>query len=193
MTDVRGVLQHVQGARAPWLSGSTHRRRHLAILPAAQRASTARCFMYADYLPVCTRTQYVRLYRPAAVCSTTLLLCYYVLLLFYVLLCFMCGVSQLVPEAPPRLHRASVTPRPWSLGELLVTEARPRLGGASGRGRSSPRRHRASDRKEGSDQGRTEPRGLVVLLAPTLFAQITRYLITAQITACLLPHYLSVI
>ena len=34
MTDVRGVLQHVQGARAPWLSGSTHLRRPLAILPA---------------------------------------------------------------------------------------------------------------------------------------------------------------
>ena len=55
---------------------------------------------------------------------------YLLLLLFYVLLCFMC-VSQLVPEAPPRLHRASVTPRPWSLGELLVTEARPRLGGTA--------------------------------------------------------------
>ena len=149
------------------------------------------CTLITTLSAVCPRTQHVRLYHPAAVCRTTLL-CYYVLLLFYVLLCFMC-VSQLVPEAPPRLHRASVTPRPWSLGELLVTEARPRLGGASGRGRSSPRRHRASDRKEGSDQGRTEPRGLVVLLAPTLFAQITRYLITAQITACLLPRYLSVI
>ena len=76
---------------------------------------------------------------------------------------------------------------------LDLTEAPPRLGRASDRGQSSPRRHRASDRKEGSDQGRTEPRGLVVLLAPTLFAQITRYLITAQITACLLPRYLSVI
>ena len=34
ITDVRGVLQHVQGARAPWLSGSPHLRRHSAILPA---------------------------------------------------------------------------------------------------------------------------------------------------------------
>ena len=59
----------------------------------------------------------------SAVPHYVVLLCYYVLLLFYVLLCFMC-VSQLVPEAPPRLHRASVTPRPWSLGELLVTEPR---------------------------------------------------------------------
>ena len=45
---------------------------------------------------------------------------------------------------------------------LDLTEAPPRLGRASDRGRSSPRRHRASDRKEWSDQGRTEPRGLVV-------------------------------
>ena len=44
----------------------------------------------------------------------------------------------------------------------IATEAPPRLGGASGRGTLSPRRHRASDRRLGSDQGRTEPRGLVV-------------------------------
>ena len=47
---------------------------------------------------------------------------------------------------------------------LDLTEAPPRLGRASDRGRSSPRRHRASDRKEWSDQGRTEPRALVVWL-----------------------------
>ena len=34
ITDVLGVRQRVQGARAPWLSGSTHLRRPLAILPA---------------------------------------------------------------------------------------------------------------------------------------------------------------
>ena len=49
---------------------------------------------------------------------------------------------------------------------LDLTEAPPRLGRASDRGRSSPRRHRASDRKEWSDQGRTEPRGLVVWSGP---------------------------
>ena len=141
----------------PALSDSASRLYELQLL-----CTLVSCTLITTLSAVSPRTQHVRLNRPAAVCSTTLLLCYYVLLLFYVLLCFMCGVSQLVPEAPPRLHRASVTPRPWSLGELLVTEARPRLGGASGRGRSSPRRHRASDRVWPSDQGRTEPRALVV-------------------------------
>ena len=58
---------------------------------------------------------------------------------------------------------------------LDLTEAPPRLGRASDRGQSSPRRHRASDRGFPSAQGRTEPRGLVVIdLVPSKRSRTSR-------------------